>query len=120
MNMHVRKIDASVSAPALDEICTLSYSSGRHDWLLGLPQTLEAEGFQHAQLHQYSEGPAMTRAFNDLHMFTMDKFAASLMRLGKTEAAEKLYGLIKQGYQESVGGAALCIPRIVVVAQRAE
>ncbi|QKX54345.1 uncharacterized protein TRUGW13939_01431 [Talaromyces rugulosus] len=118
MNMHVKKVDPSVLAPALDEICTLSYSSGRHDWLLSLPEMLEAEGFQHAQLHHYSEGPAMTRAFNDLHMLTMDEFAGSLMRLGKTEAAENLYRLIREVYQESVGGAALCIPRIVVVARR--
>ena len=120
VNMHVRKVNPSVSASALDEICTLSYSSGRHDWTLDLPQMLEAEGFQHAQMHHYSEGPTMTRAFNDLHMYTMDEFAASLMRLGKTEAAKKLYRLIEGGYKESAGGAALCIPRIVVVARRPE
>lgn len=120
VNMHVRKVNPSVSASALDEICTLSYSSGRHDWLLDLPQMLEAEGFQHAQMYHYSEGPTMTRAFNDLHMYTMDEFAASLMRIGKTEAAGKLYRLIEGGYKESADGAALCIPRIVVVAHRPE
>lgn len=120
VNMHVKKASPSVSAPALDEICTLSYSSGRHDWVLELPQMLEAEGFRDAQMWHYSEGPTLVRAFNDLHMFTMDEFAGSLMRLGKTEAAEKLYKLIQAGYKESSGGAALCIPRVVVVARRPE
>lgn len=120
VNMHVRKANPSVSASALDEICTLCYSAGRHDWVLELPQMLESEGFQHAQMYHYSEGPTMTRAFNDFHMFTMDEFAASLMRIGKTDAAKKLYRLIGEGYKESAGGAALCIPRVVVVARRPE
>ncbi|KAL1970615.1 hypothetical protein VTN77DRAFT_4259 [Rasamsonia byssochlamydoides] len=118
VNMHVKKVDPSVRAPALEELCKMSYSDGRHDWVLDLPQLLMQEGFHDAQLEYYGDKPELVRAFNDQHLLTMDEFAAGLMRINKQEAAAKFYQLIRDGYQECVDGAAFCIPRVVIVAKK--
>ncbi|KAB8264380.1 hypothetical protein BDV32DRAFT_145626 [Aspergillus pseudonomiae] len=107
VNMQIKKVSPSVQAPALEEICVASYANGRHDW-----------GFQDAKLDYYDEGPELVRAFNDQHLLTMEEFASKLMGNGQVEAAASFFKLIEAGYQECVDGAALSIPRVVVVAKR--
>ncbi|KAB8217696.1 hypothetical protein BDV33DRAFT_232565 [Aspergillus novoparasiticus] len=118
VNMKIKKVDTSVEAPALEEIRIASHANGRHDWVLGLPRLLNEAGFQDAKLDYYDEGPELVRAFNDQHLLTMEEFASKLMQNGKAEAAASFVKLIQAGYQECVNGAALSIPRVVVVAKR--
>ena len=118
VNMKIKKVNPSVQAPALEEIRVASYANGRHDWVLDLPRLLNAAGFQDAKLDYYDEKPELVRAFNDQHLMTMEEFASKLMQNGKAEAAASFFKLIQAGYQECVEGAALSIPRIVVVAKR--
>ncbi|KAE8319488.1 hypothetical protein BDV41DRAFT_560184 [Aspergillus transmontanensis] len=118
VNMKIKKVSPSVLAPALEEIRVASYAHGRHDWVLDLPRLLTRAGFQGAKLDYYDEGPELIRAFNDQHLLTMEEFASKLMQNGQAEAAASFLKLIQAGYQECVDGAALSIPRVVVVAKR--
>ncbi|MCJ1236445.1 hypothetical protein MMC14_004426 [Varicellaria rhodocarpa] len=117
-DMCVKKVDASAQSPALDQLRKMSWANGRHDWLLQLPQRMADEGLQDAELYHYGDSTDMIRAFNEQHLLTMDEFAASLLRIGKKEEAAAFYAIIKDSYQESLQGAALCIPRIVCVARK--
>ncbi|KAJ5087659.1 hypothetical protein N7456_011275 [Penicillium angulare] len=120
VNMRVKKLDSAAdeSAPALEEIKEASHAGGRHDWALDLPRLLTEGGFQDAKIDYYDDPPELVRAFNDLHLLTMQEFASKLENRGQHEAAARFVHLIQTGYQEGVKGAALCIPRVVVVAQR--
>ncbi|KAJ5792558.1 uncharacterized protein N7503_008536 [Penicillium pulvis] len=118
VNMHIKKVDPSISAPALQEIMEASHAGGRHDWILELPRLLTEAGFQDAKIHFYDDPPELIRAFNDQHLLTMEEFATKLASKGQTEAATRFTHLIQSSYQECVNGAALCFPRVVIVARR--
>lgn len=118
VNMCIKKVDPSVAAPALEEIKEASHAGGRHDWVLELPRLLTENGFQDAKIDYYDEPLELVRAFNDQHLLTMEEFAAKLAGKGQMEAAARFAHLIQAGYQECVNGAALSIPRVVVVAKR--
>jgi len=118
VNMCIKKADPSVAAPALEDIKEASHAGGRHDWVLELPRLLTENGFQDAKIDYYDEPLELVRAFNDQHLLTMEEFAAKLAGKGQTEAAARFAYLIQAGYQECVNGAALSIPRVVVVAKR--
>ncbi|GKZ76013.1 hypothetical protein AnigIFM56816_003474 [Aspergillus niger] len=117
-NLCIKKTDPSIAAPALEEIRVGSHADGRHDWALDLPRLLAEVGFQEVTIDHYDEPPEMVRAFNDLHLLTMEEFAARLAGQGQHKAAARFTQLIQAGYQESVNGAALSFPRVVVVAKR--
>ncbi|KAI9646005.1 hypothetical protein NHQ30_005443 [Ciborinia camelliae] len=118
VNMHVRKVDPEIQAPALEQIREMSWANGRHDWTVKLPDFLQEAGFRDAKIQFFGDDDRLARAFNEQHLLTMDEFASSLVRMGKVDAAKKWYELIQQGYLESTAGAALCIPRIVCVARK--
>lgn len=115
--MSIKKVDPSTSAPALEEIKDASHAGGRDDWVLNLPHLLTEAGFQDAKIHFYDDPPDLARAFNDQHLSTME-FATKLASQGQMEAASRFAHLVQAGYQEGVNGAALCFPRVVVVARR--
>lgn len=69
-------------------------------------------------IDHYDEPPEMVRAFNDLHLLTMEEFATRLAGQGEHEAAMRFTQLLQAGDQESVNGAAVSFPRVVVVAKR--
>lgn len=118
VHMHVKKVDPHVPAPALEKLRDMSWADGRHDWTLQLPEFMTEEGFEDATMECFGDGDEMIRAFHEQHLLTMDEFATSLTKMGKIEAAETFYQLIREGYRESTTGAALCIPRIVCVARK--
>ncbi|KAJ5273242.1 hypothetical protein N7478_008367 [Penicillium angulare] len=120
VNMRVKRLDsaADAPAPALEEIREASHAGGRHDWALDLPRLLTEGGFHDAKSDYYDDPPELVRAFNDLHLLTMQEFASKLASRGQHEAAARFVHLIQTGYQEGVKGTALCIPRVVVVAKR--
>ncbi|KAH6664447.1 S-adenosyl-L-methionine-dependent methyltransferase [Halenospora varia] len=104
VNMRVKKVDPELQASSLDQLREMSYANGRYNWTLQLPKFMTDQGF--------------LMAFNEQHLLTMEEFALRLMKIGQKEAAAKFYDLIRDGYQESITGAALCIPRIVCVGRK--
>ncbi|KAF2114305.1 UMTA methyltransferase family protein [Lophiotrema nucula] len=118
VNMRVRKVNPAIASPALDEIHSLCYSGGRHDWTLTIPEMLAEEEFTNTSMTKFGDKPGLARAFNDQHMLTMEEFAAGMIRVGKHDVANKAFDLIGKAHGESVRGATLCIPRIVVVAHK--
>ncbi|RAH61361.1 hypothetical protein BO85DRAFT_435635 [Aspergillus piperis CBS 112811] len=117
-NLCIKKVDPSIAAPALEEIRVVSHADGRHDWALELPRLLAEVGFQKVTIDHYDEPPEMVRAFNDLHLLTMEEFATRLAGQTQHKAAMRFTQLIQAGYQESVNGVALSFPRVVVVAKQ--
>ncbi|KAF9883289.1 hypothetical protein FE257_003780 [Aspergillus nanangensis] len=118
INIHVKKADGSLDASALEELRVACYSNGRHNWIMDLPQLLTSKGFQLSKLHWYDERMELVRAFNDQHLMTMEEFADQLMRTGQQAGAARFRHLIAHSYEECLRGAALSMPRIVVVGQR--
>jgi len=120
VNMCVKQADPTnpVPAPALEQLREMSYANGRYNWTLKLPEFLMGEGFQDAKIDYFGDHKDLVRAFNEQHLFTMELFALTLVKAGKKEAAEKFFQIIREGYQESTKGAALCIPRTVCVARK--
>ncbi|KAF2256816.1 S-adenosyl-L-methionine-dependent methyltransferase [Trematosphaeria pertusa] len=118
VNMHVRKIDRNIAAPALEGLRTMCYAEGRHDWVLQLRDMLSSAGFEAAALEKYGDNPTLARAYNDLHLHTMEEIATRLLQMRKEDEAAHVFGLIREGYGEAVNGAALCLPRIVCVARK--
>lgn len=118
VNMCVKKVDPNLQAPALDQLREWSWAEGRHDWTIQLPQFFTEEGFHDAKIDYFGDSPELIRAFNEQHLLTAEEFAEGLVKLGKPEAASKYFRLIQEAYNESVAGAALCVPRIICVAQK--
>lgn len=78
------------------------------------------EGFLDVKMEHFGDSPELLRAFNEQHLLTMEEFALRLLKIGQKEAAGKFCNLIKEGYQESITGAALCIPRVVCIGKKPE
>lgn len=118
VNMCVKKVDPTVKAPALDQLREISYSNGQYDWVLTIPGMMAETGFQGASIDFIRDPDELIRAFNEQHLLTMEFLVWSVARSGEKETASKFFQLFRDGYQESVGGAALCIPRIVCCARK--
>jgi SAM-dependent methyltransferase len=118
VGMHVKKSHPDIAAPALQEIYEMSYAQGRYNWTLDIPVRLSAERFESVVLTKYGDEARLSRAFHDQHLFTMEEIAGGMRRAGKAHVAARLEQLIEEAHAECVSGAALCIPRVVCVAQR--
>ncbi|KAI1773028.1 hypothetical protein F4818DRAFT_424653 [Hypoxylon cercidicola] len=119
MNMCVKKVDPNVQTPALDQLREWSWAGGLHDWTVKLPQFFTEEGFQDVKIDFVGDSPELAKAFNEQHLLTAEEFAEGLMKLGKPEAASRYFRLVEEAYEESMDGAALCVPRIVCTGQKA-
>lgn len=117
-DMHVSKVDPSMASPALDQLYDLCNSFGRHEWTLRIPELLSEGGFEQAKMTEIGDAPSMAHAFNEQHMLTMEEIAAGMARVGKGEMRDRMLKLVEEAHAESVNGAALCIPRVVVVARK--
>lgn len=117
--MCVKTVDSGVEAPSLEQLREMSYSNGRHDWVLQIPRFAREVGFEDMNLYYFGDGDELARAFNEQHLLTMEEFAVSLTKIGKQDAALRFHQLIRDGYRESLKGAAFCIPRVVCVARKA-
>ena len=119
VHMHVRKIEQELSTPALDQLKEMCYSGGRHDWTLDIPKVMAKNGFSNTAVDQFIDRIELARAVNEQHLMTMEEFAATLTKAGKREAAMEFHKVIGGAYQESLQGAALCIPRIACIGSKA-
>ena len=118
--MSVKTIDPSVEAPSLNQLREMSYANGRHDWVLQIPRFACEVGFEDVNLYHFGDGNELARAFNEQHLLTMEEFAVNLTKIGEHDGASRFHRLVRDGYRESMKGAAFCIPRIVCVARKAE
>ncbi|KAK1145518.1 hypothetical protein N8T08_004076 [Aspergillus melleus] len=118
VHMKLKKVDESLVAPALEEIRTALCANGRHNWSVELPRIVTYCGFEDPRIDYYDEPPELVRAYNDLHLNTMEEFAGKLAQMGRVEPARRLYEVVQKAYAESVQGAALSLPRLVVVARK--
>ncbi|PYH93130.1 UMTA methyltransferase family protein [Aspergillus ellipticus CBS 707.79] len=118
INMCVKKVDDSIATPALDELRCVYYANGRHDWALELPELLQRVGFEDMRMEKYGEGPELMHAFGHQHLLTVEEFTEKLPKQGMGVAAERLRRVIDMAQEEMVGGAALSVPRVVVVGRR--
>lgn len=118
VNMCIKKVDPGLQAPALEQLREWSWADGRHDWTTQLPRFFAEEGFHDSKIDYVGDSPELTRAFNEQHLLTAEEFAEGLVKLGKPEAAAKYFRLVQEAYEESIAGAALCVPRVVCVGQK--
>lgn len=118
--MWVKTVDSGVEAPSLKQLREMSYSNGRHDWVLQIPRFAREIGFEDVHLYHFGDENELARACNEQHLLTMEEFAVSLTKTGKRDAALRFHQLIRDEYRESLKGAAFCIPRLVCVARKAD
>ena len=118
VNTCVTKVNPGLQTPALEQLRVWSWAEGRRDWTVQLGNFCAEEGFEEVKVDFVGDKDEMARAFNDQHLLTAEEFAEGLVKLGKKEAAAKYFRLVQEAYDESVAGAALCVPRIVCVAQK--
>jgi hypothetical protein len=102
----------------LEQLREWSWAQGRHDWTVRLAEFCAEEGFIDAKIDYFGDGNELARAFNDQHLLTTEEFAEGLAKLGKSEVASKYFRLVEEAYNESVSGAALCVPRVVCTARK--
>ena len=60
--IHVKTIDASLQAPALEEVVKTTYSRGRKDWTLQLAELSSDEELQEAKLYYFGNRIELARA----------------------------------------------------------
>jgi len=116
--MCVKTVDSTVQAPALEQLREMSYANGRHDWVFQIPTYASDVGFENVEIHSFGDGIDLARAFNEQHLLTMEEFAVGLTKIGKQTGALRFHQLIRDGYRESLKGAAFCIPRVVCVGRK--
>lgn len=117
-HMSIKKVEAGLPTPMLEQLRDWSWAEGRHDWTVRLADFLAEEGFEKTATDFVGDGLELARAFNGQHLLTAEEFAEGLMKLGESEAAAKYFGIVEEAYTESLAGAALCVPRVVCRARQ--
>ena len=115
IDIHIRKVEPDLETPALDQLKEMCYSNSRHDWVLEIPSRMAEIGFTNTSMHHYTDPPEFNKVVTEQRLMTMEEFAGTLNRAGKKDAANEFYKTINGAYQESVKGAALCIPRVTSI-----
>ena len=118
INMRVKRVSSEMPTPAFDQLREMIWSHGRYDWLLKLADLATRSGFVDAKIHLYGDRDDLVRAFNDQHLMTMDEFALHLTGIGKKDEALAFHKVVENAYQESLNGAAICIPRVVCTGRK--
>ncbi|OTA64768.1 hypothetical protein K449DRAFT_411371 [Hypoxylon sp. EC38] len=118
VNTCVKKVDPNAQTPALDQLRQWSWAEGLRDWTVKLPQFFTEEGFRDVKIDFVGDSLELAKAFNEQHLLTAEEFAEGLVKLGKQEAASKYFRLVEEAYEESMTGAALCVPRVVCIGQK--
>lgn len=114
----VKKIDPKMETPALDQLRLACWAEGRHDWMLELPSLLGEIGFVDAKMELNDDEEDLIRPFGDQHLCTMEEFGDRLVSVGEKDGANRFYRFVHESAAEGQRGAALCIPRFVVVARK--
>ena len=113
----IKKIK-DMHTPALDELRETTYSRGRGDWVMELPNTCTELGFTEAAMYHFEDRADLIKANGDQHLLTMEEFGNRLRSVGNMEGARKIEDLIRGSYKESCKGAAFSMPRAVCVARK--
>ncbi|KAL8950967.1 MAG: hypothetical protein Q9222_003028 [Ikaeria aurantiellina] len=109
---------SSTRTPALEQLREMCWAGGRHDWTIDLGAFAVEISFEKVSLERRGDPDRLVRAFNEQHLFTMEEFAVRLLRVGKKEEADVFFKVIAEAYRESLGGAALCIPRVISIVRK--
>ncbi|KAB8262586.1 hypothetical protein BDV32DRAFT_147508 [Aspergillus pseudonomiae] len=107
---------SDVSNPVRNAFLRVVKSSGRNDWVLGLPcHLLERHGgFEIAQLRNYKDQREIRKANGDQYILVMEEFPAQLKCAKQLDDAHRIDLMIRGLVEESRLGDGL--PRAVFVA----
>ncbi|KAF2652204.1 hypothetical protein K491DRAFT_664173 [Lophiostoma macrostomum CBS 122681] len=116
INMSIRKADASIPTPALEELHKIW--TGRYDWTITIDETLYKCGFENASLEYIGDDNLLARAFADCNLMAIDEVAGGMIRSGREDAGKRILGLLIKAHQENAQGAGLSTPRVICVARK--
>lgn len=117
---HVRTAGTLAKTTKSDELRTMVYSQGRHDWTLELARFFSEEGLLESEIFHYQDRPDLARANGEQHLLTMEEFASGLVTTERKGEATKILQLIKDVHEEMLTGAALSMPRVVCIGRKPE
>lgn len=117
---HVRVAGRLSKTSKSDELRTMVYSQGRHDWTLELDRFFGEAGLLDSKIFHYQDRPDLARANGEQHLLTMEEFALALAATEREGEASKILQLIKDVHEEVLTGAALSMPRVVCVGRISE
>jgi SAM-dependent methyltransferase len=91
------------------------------DWMVTLHDTLMRNGFATAQVHHYKDPLGLARAFFDMYLTTDEEMAEATFGSVSSEQGHQTMHRVSELWRESRTGegAALCTPKVVIVAQKA-
>ncbi|GAB1207275.1 hypothetical protein APSETT445_005988 [Aspergillus pseudonomiae] len=109
---------SDVSNPVHNAFLRVVKSSGRNDWVLGLPYHLLERhgGLEIAQLRNHKDQRKIRKANGDQYILVMEEFPAQLKCAKKLDDAHRIDLLIRGLVVESRLGDGLSMPRAVFVA----
>ncbi|KAI5859445.1 hypothetical protein GGS23DRAFT_318066 [Durotheca rogersii] len=113
----VDKTDPGLATPALDQLAAW-LRARRHNWGTQLARFLGEEGFQDATIESFGDRPDLARAVSGANLLGVEEVAECMATLGESETAAKYFRLIEEAHEESIAGAALCVPRVVCTARK--
>ncbi|KAL9122036.1 MAG: hypothetical protein Q9187_001413 [Circinaria calcarea] len=116
----VLTVSPSLPTGALQQMHKLMDGHGRLEWTLQLPTSMNENGFEHAEIYSYQDSIYLAKAHSDMLLVMLEEFAAGIAKSKGEAEAGKVQELIQRVYQESQGGAALSVPKIVCVARKKE
>ena len=103
-----------------EELRTMVYSRGRHDWTLDLAKSFSEECLLESKTFHYQDRPDLARANGEQHLLTMEEFAFGLVATKREGEATEILHLIKDVHDEMLTGAALSMPRVVCIGRKSE
>jgi hypothetical protein len=111
---YIVKVDPTVEVPAMEGM--EKFLATQSLWIPDLPEILENNGFENAQLYHYRDPLSHSKAFFDMHL-TKDVELATGALKGTVQGSQML-ARVATLYEESNLGAVLCTPKVVCVAKK--
>ena len=118
MNSSIVAVNPSPATAVMQELRDFAYSQGKFNWTVRLAEAAMDVGFESALQYHFDSKVELARAETENILQTIDEFASRLASGGLGEESLKIRKLLEGAYQESLGGAALSVPRVVCVARK--
>ncbi|KAF5867074.1 hypothetical protein ETB97_006920 [Aspergillus alliaceus] len=94
------------------------WSTPPYDWMLDLLRFLVQVVFVEPMLESYGEELDIARAFSSQKLMAKEKHATGIAHRDEHGQPERVRQLVRDASQDSLHGAVLSVPKVVIVARR--
>lgn len=110
------RTETGVQSPVMDKMLEALKQKGK--WVSRLPESMAASGLYDVAFQAFEERKDLAKAFFDVNLAKDEEMANNALK--GTEEGTRLLTMIERMFEESIGGAVICTPKVVCTARKGD